>query len=52
MAKFGADATDAMSAGLQMGEVSLANEHLDVSDGQDGLKTLWTGLDWTGPGWT
>lgn len=40
MAKFGADGSDAMSTGLQMGEVILANEHLDVSDEQDGLKTL------------
>lgn len=40
-AKFGADGSDdAMSTGLQVGEVILANEHLDVSDEQDRLKTL------------
>lgn len=39
MAKFATDGAGAMSTGLQMGKVSLVNEHLDVSDDQDGLKS-------------
>lgn len=39
VAKFDADGAAAMSTDIQMGKVSLANEQLDGSDDQDGLKT-------------
>lgn len=39
MANFDADGADAMSTDIQMGKVSLANEQVDGSDDQGGLKT-------------
>lgn len=39
MAKFATDGADAMSTDLQMGKVSSVNDHLDVSDDQDVLKS-------------
>lgn len=39
MVKFGINDTNAMNIGLQIGNADSANEPLDVSDDQDGLKT-------------